>query len=207
MILNEYVTPLNIKNNAEVSKEDGSKHWYMKGIFLQGEERNRNGRVYPKAIIEEAVQSLQERMKNGETITGELDHPEDLSINSKEISHMIEEIHMEGNYGVGTIKVLHTPIGLIVGNLLEEGVRLGVSSRGQGDLGYGDVVTSYDISTIDIVNQPSGQKCLPTTLYESIFNTQEGKNLYEVENGVYHGDFNAIKYVQDSLRDFINKLN
>lgn len=186
------------------------KHLYMQGLFLQGEEMNRNGRIYPKRIIEEAVQSLQSRLAAGETIFGELDHPEELTINSDRISHIIQEIHMEGNDGIGKLKILDNakiPMGSLVAGIIEEGGKLGVSSRGSGELDeYTGIVKEYEISTIDIVSMPSAQKAMPKTLYESIFNTPKGRNTISAYQGHVEGDNEAQKYFVKNITDFIDSL-
>ena len=209
MILNEYVSSVNgISPVIEESVgTDGkiNKHWYLKGIFLQAEVRNRNGRVYPREVIAEAVTSLKNRISSGESVTGELDHPNDLSINSKEISHVIEDINMDGNNGIGKIRILNTPVGLIVKDLLNEGIKLGVSSRGQGELDYNDVVTTYEITTIDIVNQPSAPAAYPTPIYESLFNSKTGRNTLAISTAISEGDKSAMNYIIESLKQYINE--
>ena len=186
------------------------KHLYMQGLFLQGEEMNRNGRIYPKRIIEEAVKSLQDRIASGETIFGELDHPEELTINSDRISHIIQEIHMEGNDGIGKLKILDNekiPMGSLVAGIIEEGGKLGVSSRGSGELDeYTGIVKEYEISTIDIVSMPSAQKAMPKTLYESIFNSAKGRNTISAYQGHVQGDNEAQKYFIKNMTDFIDSL-
>lgn len=186
------------------------KHLYMQGLFLQGEEMNRNGRIYPKRIIEEAVKSLQDRLAAGETIFGELDHPEELTINSDRISHIIQEIHMEGNDGIGKLKILDNakiPMGSLVAGIIEEGGKLGVSSRGSGELDdYTGIVKEYEISTIDIVSMPSAQKAMPKTLYESIFNTPKGRNTISAYQGQVQGDNEAQKYFVKNIKEFIDSL-
>ena len=186
------------------------KHLYMQGLFLQGEEMNRNGRIYPKRIIEEAVKSLQDRIASGETIFGELDHPEELTINSDRISHIIQEIHMEGNDGIGKLKILDNekiPMGSLVAGIIEEGGKLGVSSRGSGELDeYTGIVKEYEISTIDIVSMPSAQKAMPKTLYESIFNSSKGRNTISAYQGHVQGDNEAQKYFIKNMTDFIDSL-
>ena len=186
------------------------KHLYMQGLFLQGEEMNRNGRIYPKRIIESAVKSLQDRLAAGETIFGELDHPEELTINSDRISHMIQEIHMEGNDGIGKLKVFddpRVPMGYLVAGIIENGGKLGVSSRGSGELDeYTGIVKDYEISTIDIVSMPSAQKAMPKSLYESIFNTSKGRNTISAYQGHVEGDSAAQKYFCSMMTKFIDSL-
>lgn len=154
------------------------KHWYLNGIFIQGEIQNLNGRIYPRQEIENAVESLQEQIKLHGCVLGELDHPDTLTINVENVSHTIEEIHMDGNDGVGKMKILSsTPKGKIVEGLLEEGVPLGVSSRGSGNVDeWSSYVSNYEIITIDIVATPSAQDARPTPIYEK-FQGANGQKL------------------------------
>lgn len=195
-----------IKPVAEAS-ENGQKHWYMKGLFLQASDQNRNGRIYPRHIIAEAVKSMQDRLASGESIGGELDHPEGYDINSDRISHMIQEIHVDeqGN-GVGSLKVIGTPMGLIVQKLIEEGFKLGVSSRGMGVLDYNNVVTEYTLVTVDIVNRPSAQEAYPTPIYEQMMMNKTGREAFEVAKGIYNRDEAASKYFTQSVLDFMKSI-
>lgn len=205
------VYDINGEHIYEAVDENGvkKKNLYLQGLFLMGEQQNRNGRIYPKRIIEESVATLQERMAK-ETVFGELDHPEELTINSDRISHMITEIHMEGNDGWGKLKVFDTPkvpCGQLVAGIFEMGGKLGVSSRGSGELDeYTGIVKQYQISTIDIVSQPSAQLAMPKPLYESIFNTAKGRNLMSVHQGKEDGDKDAQKMFCDVMTRFIDSL-
>lgn len=186
------------------------KNLYLQGLFLQGEVENRNGRIYPRRIIEQAVKDLQDRLASGETIYGELEHPESMMVGADRISHMITEIHMEGNDGYGKLKVFDTPkvpCGELVAGLIENGGTLGVSSRGSGELDdITGIVKDYQISTIDIVVTPSAQKAYPKPIFESIFNTKKGKALLDVHQARYEGDNDAVKCFNKVMTDFINSL-
>lgn len=186
------------------------KNLYLQGIFLQGEVENRNGRIYPKYIIEQAVKDLNDRLANGETIYGELEHPESMMVGADRISHMITEIHMEGNNGVGKLKVFDTPkvkCGELVAGLIEQGGKLGVSSRGSGELDeYTGIVKEYQISTIDIVVTPSAQLAYPKPIFESIFNTKKGRDFMQVSEAMDAGDDDARKYFNKVMTDFIRSL-
>ena len=172
-ILQEYMSNGQSKmlaDPAEYVDENGNKrkHWYLNGIFIQGEIQNLNGRIYPKHEIQHAVESLQEQISLHGGVLGELDHPDTLVINVHNVSHIIQEIHMEGNDGVGKMKVLsNTPSGKIVEGLLMDGVPLGVSSRGSGNVDdWNNTVSDFEIVTVDIVATPSAQDARPTPIYE-----------------------------------------
>lgn len=182
-ILQEYMSngqSRMLADPAEYIDENGNKrkHWYLNGIFIQGEIQNLNGRIYPKHEIQHAVESLQEQISLHGGVLGELDHPDTLVINVHNVSHIIQEIHMEGNDGIGKMKVLsNTPSGKIVEGLLMDGVPLGVSSRGSGNVDdWNNTVSDFEIVTVDIVATPSAQDARPTPIYEK-FQGGKGQKL------------------------------
>ena len=182
-ILQEYISSGQSKmlaDPAEYTDENGNKkkHWYLKGIFIQGEIQNLNGRIYPRDEIEHAVESLQEQIAQHGGVLGELDHPDTLTINVHNVSHIITEMNMNGNDGVGKMKILsNTPSGKIVEGLLMDGVPLGVSSRGSGNVdSWNNQVSDFEIVTVDIVATPSAQDARPTPIYEK-FQGGEGQKL------------------------------
>lgn len=166
--------------------KDG-KSLFMSGIFIQGEVRNQNQRMYPLNEIESAVNSVSERISSGETIMGELDHPEELSINLDRVSHLIESMWMDTSDGHGRLKVIGTPMGNVVRNLLEGGAKLGVSSRGSGNVDHDGSVSDFEIVTVDIVAQPSAPNAYPRTIYESLFNMRGGARVMEASRDISHG--------------------
>lgn len=214
VLLREFYTPKQSQSIIEardVTSPEGKtlKHYYMQGIFLQGGIKNHNERVYPVEVIAQAVSSIQNRIQNGETVVGEADHPDSLTINIDRISHVIEKMWMDGNNGWGKLRVIpHVPCGAIVEGLLKEGIKLGVSSRGAGAVDdISQRVTSYDIITVDIVVQPSAPDAYPTPIYESIFGTKIGKQTYDTFSGaVLHNDNIAMKHTEKELRRFIESL-
>ncbi len=163
---------LNFKQaNAEVITEDtvnstGQKNLYLKGIFLEGDVRNHNQRVYPVTEIRNAVEVLNESIRKGESILGEADHPEELNINLDRVSHMVTEMWMDDSRGMGKLKILPTPMGNIVRTMLENGVKLGVSSRGSGNVDSSGRVSDFEIVTVDIVAKPSAPNAYPAAIYE-----------------------------------------
>jgi len=164
----EYYSPDNA--NIVVESINDGKDLCMRGIFIQGEVKNQNGRVYPKDEIVTAVESIGKRLTDGETVLGELDHPTELQINLDRVSHMISEMRVEGSNGYGKLKILDTPMGKIAEALLKGGAKLGVSSRGSGNVNESGRVSDFDIVTVDIVAQPSAPDAYPKAIYESLFN-------------------------------------
>jgi hypothetical protein len=177
----------------------------MKGIFIQGDVKNQNQRVYPIQEINKAVMQINERIKKGETVLGELDHPEELSINLDRVSHIIEEMDMNGKDGHGKLKIIPTPTGNIVKTLLQSGAKLGVSSRGSGNVGDNGYVSDFEIVTVDIVAQPSAPEAYPRTIYESLFNMRGGQVMYELAANATH-DRVAQRYLEKDIVKFIKDL-
>jgi hypothetical protein len=158
----------------EEANAAGGKDLCMKGIFIQGDVKNQNQRVYPVREIARAVNSITEKLSTGQSVMGELDHPEELSINLDRVSHLITEMWMDGSDGYGKLKIVPTPMGNIVKTLLTSGAKLGVSSRGSGNVGDDGAVSDFEIITVDIVAQPSAPNAFPRTIYESLFNMKGG---------------------------------
>jgi hypothetical protein len=184
----------------------GGKDLFMKGIFIQGDVRNQNQRVYPLREINQAVNIINEKINGGEPVLGELDHPEELSINLDRVSHMITEMWMDGNDGYGKLKIVPTPCGEIARTLLHSGAKLGVSSRGSGNVDDSGAVSDFEIVTVDIVAQPSAPDAYPRTIYESLFNMKGGSQILETARGVVHNDPYAQKHLQKDIIKFINEL-
>jgi len=186
--------------------EDG-KNLYMKGICIQGGVRNANQRVYPVNEIGRAVKTLNDQISGGYSVLGEVDHPEGLNINLDRVSHLITEMWMDGPNGYGKLKILPTPMGNLVKTMLESGVKLGVSSRGSGNVtedGSGEV-SDFEIITVDVVAQPSAPGAYPTPIYEHIMNTRGGYKAYTLAEATKH-DQKAQKYLKESLVNLISKL-
>ena len=161
----------------EEANAQGGKDMCMKGIFIQGDVRNQNQRVYPVREIARAVNSITEKLGVGQSVMGELDHPEELAINLDRVSHLITEMWMDGADGYGKLKIVPTPMGNIVKTLLLSGAKLGVSSRGSGNVGDDGAVSDFEIITVDIVAQPSAPNAFPRTIYESLFNMKGGSRV------------------------------
>ena len=188
------------------SDEKDGKSLYLKGIAIQGGIRNANGRVYPVDEIEKAVKTLNDQIQNGYSVLGEVDHPEDLKVNLDRVSHMITQMWMEGPNGYGKMKVLPTPMGNLVRTMLESGVKLGVSSRGSGNVSeMGGQVSDFEIITVDVVAQPSAPGAYPTPVYEHLMNARGGYRAFQVAQEVKE-DPKAQKYLKESLLHIIKGL-
>lgn len=192
------------KAHVKILEEDnksGGKDLCMKGIFIQGDVRNQNQRVYPVREITNAVNSITEKLSAGQSVLGELDHPEELSINLDRVSHLITEMWMDGSDGYGKLKIVSTPMGNIVRTLLLSGAKLGVSSRGSGNVGDNGNVSDFEIITVDIVAQPSAPNAFPRTIYESLYNMKGGAVM--MEDARYA---QTDRRAQDSLKKGVERL-
>lgn len=193
---------------VESVKEEGNelKTLYMKGIFIQGGVKNANERVYPVNEIESAVDTLNKQISEGYSVLGEVDHPDDLKINLDRVSHMITSMWMDGPNGYGKLKILPTPMGQLVSTMLESGVKLGVSSRGSGNVNDMDGrVSDFEIITVDVVAQPSAPNAYPTAIYEGLMNMKHGHRLMEVAKEA-SGDKKVEKYLKEEVIRLIKDL-
>ena len=186
--------------------EDEGKTLHLSGICIQGDIRNANQRVYSSKEIDRAVKTLNEQISGGYSVLGEVDHPQDLRINLDRVSHMITKMWMDGPNGYGKLKMLPTPMGQIVSSMLESGVKLGVSSRGSGEVDGSGNVEGFEIITVDVVAQPSAPGAYPTPVYEHLMNAQGGYKAFQVAQEV-QGDQQAQRYIAESLKNFISSLN
>ena len=167
------ITELN--ENLEViteAKEDGSKSHFIEGIFMQGDIKNRNGRTYPSETLEKEMKRYDEEFIQHKRALGELGHPEGPTINGDRVSHLITSMRREGNDFYGKAKVLSTPMGEIVKSLLDEGVKIGVSTRGLGSVkqlkdGVMEVQKDFHLATVDIVTDPSAPNAFVNGIMEN----------------------------------------
>lgn len=154
------------------AKENGEKNYVIEGVFAQADQKNRNGRVYPKAIMEAAVNKYVEEQVSKKRAVGELNHPEGPTVNLDKVSHLITDLKFEGNNVVGKAQILDTPMGKIVKGLLEGGVQLGVSTRGMGSLeqrnGVMYVKEDFHLATVDIVQDPSAPDAFVNGIMEGV---------------------------------------
>lgn len=191
---------------TEAKDENGNKNLFMEGIFVQGDKRNQNQRIYPVNEINKAVKSIQDRIQSGVSVLGEADHPDDLNINLDRVSHVIENMWMNGSDGFGKLKILPTPMGNICKTLIESGCKIGVSSRGSGNVDDRGYVSDFEIITVDIVANPSAPDAFPDPLYEQIMRGNRANVLMDVANAVNH-DKVAEKYLQEEVLKLINNLD
>ena len=203
-LLKEHLTFDNARMEviAEANADGKGKNLYMKGIFIQGGVKNANQRVYPVSEISDAVGNINKQIQEGYSVLGEVDHPDDLKINLDRVSHMITDMWMDGPNGFGKLKVLPTPMGQLVQTMLESGVKLGVSSRGSGNVNEGTGhVSDFDIVTVDIVAQPSAPNAYPKAVYEGLMNMRGGHRVLEMAK-----DAGADQKVQKYLREEVMRL-
>jgi len=202
--LREHLTFDQARMVTETDSE--GKDLFMKGICIQGGVKNANKRVYPVNEIQDAVSTLNEQINQGMSVLGEVDHPDDLKINLDRVSHMVTEMWMDGPNGYGKMKILPTPMGNLVKTMLESGVKLGVSSRGSGNVkeASGDV-SDFEIVTIDVVAQPSAPDAYPTAIYEGLLNMRGGHRMLEVAAEVRENQ-KAQKYLKEGILRLIKDL-
>lgn len=188
------------------SEGTDGKNLYLKGIAIQGGVRNANQRVYPVSEITNAVKTLNDQIQNGYSVLGEVDHPDDLKVNLDRVSHMITDMWMDGPNGYGKMKILPTPMGNLIKTMLEAGVKLGVSSRGSGNVNeHTGEVSDFEIITVDIVAQPSAPGAYPTPVYEHLMNNKGGYGAWRLAQEVKE-DPKAQKYLRESMLKIIQGL-
>ena len=184
-------------------KEDGTKNVFIEGIFMQAEKPNKNGRMYPLGIMEKEIERYQDLISEKRSL-GELGHPPNPSINLNQVSHLITKLKFEGSDIHGRAKILDTPMGKIAKNFIEEGVRLGVSSRGLGSLkeinGINEVQDDFHLATVDIVADPSA----PDAFVQGIMESAE----WILENGMWKPMQieNAQKEIRKASKADLNKV-
>lgn len=199
ILLIEELAPTEARVISE-STTDGKSMW-LNGVCMQSSIKNRNGRNYPLQEISMAVQNATQRIRENNGIFGELDHPQTLTINSDRISHVITEMWMHGNDAYGKAKLLNTPMGLIAQELLRSGVKIGVSSRGAGNVNESGDVQGFQFITYDIVITPSAPGATPGLMYESL-QTRQGLKVQTLAEQLQH-DADAQKYFKREILKFL----
>ena len=206
LYLKEHLTFDRASMVVESVSEGDKKNLYMKGIFIQGGVKNANERIYPVSEIESAVQTLNEQITDGHSVLGEVDHPDDLKINLDRVSHMITGMWMDGANGFGKLKILPTPMGQLVATMLESGVKLGVSSRGSGNVDdMNGKVSDFEIVTVDIVAQPSAPQAYPKAIYEGMMNLRHGHRMLDIAKDA-QGNKKVEKYLKEEVMRLIKDL-
>jgi len=213
-LITEYTEDLQYKVITE--EKGGKKKRLIEGVFMQAEQKNRNGRVYPRATLESAVDKYVNEQVSKSRAVGELNHPEGPSINLDKVSHRITELNWDGNNVMGKALVLDTPMGKIVEGLMDGGVQLGVSSRGMGSLvqknGANVVNDDFMLSAIDIVQDPSAPEAFVNGIMEGvewiwdngILKVQE---IERFETEIKRAPSNRLAETQmKAFKDFLSKL-
>jgi hypothetical protein len=195
-----------IKLVNEDAPDGSGKTLYMEGICIQGDKRNANERVYPVREIARAVNTINEQIKSGLSVLGEVDHPDDLKINLDRVCHDVSKMWMDGSDGYGKLRILPTPMGHLVKTMLDSGVKLGVSSRGSGNVddrtGH---VSDFEIVTVDVVAQPSAPNAYPTAVYEGLMNMKYGHRVLEIAREA--GNDNKVqRYLGEEIKRLIRDL-
>ena len=181
-------------NDVEYIVEGKNKQQYIKGIFMQSDIQNQNGRIYPYSVLKKQVKEFNEKFVKQDRALGELGHPSGPTVNLDRVSHVITELQEDGKNFIGKAKIIDTPNGKIVKNLLESGVRLGVSSRGLGSVktnksGVNEVQDDFVLSTVDIVSDPSA----PDAFVNGIMEGKEFSLTGEVEYHIQKEINNTVK--------------
>ena len=152
--------------------KNGKKKLIIEGIFMQADQKNRNGRIYPKQVLEQAVDKYKSEQVSKGRAVGELNHPEGPTINLDKVSHKITELNFQGNNVIGKATVLNTPMGQIVQGLMDGGVQLAVSSRGMGSLetknGTNYVKSDFMLNAVDVVQDPSAPGAYADGIMEGV---------------------------------------
>ena len=169
-LITEVVEECNVE--TVLNEATGEKSYFIEGIFMQGDIKNRNGRIYPSAVLEKEMNRYQKDFISTKRALGELGHPDGPSINGDRVSHLITEMKKDGSNFVGKAKILGTPMGNIVKTLMDEGVLIGVSTRGLGSVkqtkdGIMEVQNDFHLATVDIVTDPSGPNCFVNGIMEN----------------------------------------
>ena len=199
------------------AKKNGEKNYFIEGVFMQANQKNKNGRIYDKKVLEAAVDKyVTEQVKTGRAV-GELNHPEGPTVNLDKVSHKINSLDFRGNDVVGKASILKTPMGKIVEGLLEGGVKLGVSSRGMGSLvqknGAQYVGDDFMLSTIDIVQDPSAPSAFVNGVMEGVEWIWDNglirqRDIEEIETEIKSTPATGLPEAEiRAFKNFLSKLN
>ena len=189
-----------------IESANEGKDLFLKGICIQGGVKNANERIYPVNEIASAVKTLNDQITTGNSVLGEVDHPEGLQVNLERVCHVVESMWMDGPNGFGKLKILPTPMGQLVKTMLDSGVKLGVSSRGSGNVNEATgQVSEFEIVTIDVVAQPSAPNAYPTAIYEGLLNMKHGHKVLEIAREAKH-DTAVQRYLKDEVLKLIQDL-
>jgi hypothetical protein len=214
-LITEYVD-----NNLDVlveQKKNGEKDYFIEGVFMQSDQKNKNGRIYEKKVMESAVDKyVTEQVKTGRAV-GELNHPEGPTVNLDKVSHKITDLHWQGKDVVGKASILKTPMGKIVEGLLDGGVKLGVSSRGMGSLvsknGVQYVGNDFMLATVDIVQDPSAPSAFVNGVMEGVEwvwdnGILQSRDIEAIETEIRSTSSKNLPEVEiRAFKNFLSKIN
>ena len=198
--------------DVEYIVEGKAKEQYIKGIFMQSDIQNQNGRVYPFSVLKNQVKEYNNKFVKESRALGELGHPSGPTINLDRVSHIITELYEDGKNFIGKAKIMNTPNGKIVKNLIESGVRLGVSSRGLGSVkanksGVNEVQKDFVLSTVDIVSDPSAPEAFVNGIMEGREFSITGELEYDIRNEIRNTVSKKLDEKKIRLfKNFMNKL-
>lgn len=189
--------------------EGGKKNYFIEGIFMQGDLKNRNGRIYPSDILEKEMNRYNKDFIQTKRALGELGHPDSPQINGDRVSHLITEMKRDGSNFIGKAKILGTPMGEIVKTFIDEGVKVGVSTRGLGSVkptkeGIMEVQNDFHLATVDVVTDPSGPNCFVNGIME---NTEY---YYDIASGTWRAQEiieQAVKEVKKQYKKTVRKID
>jgi hypothetical protein len=198
--------------DVEYIVEGKNKQQYIKGIFMQSDIQNQNGRVYPYSVLQKEVKNYNNKFVKESRALGELGHPAGPTINLDRVSHIITELYEDGKNFIGKAKIMDTPNGKIVKNLIESGVRLGVSSRGLGSVkanksGVNEVQKDFVLSTVDIVSDPSAPEAFVNGIMEGREFSITGEIEYDIRNEIKNTVSKKLdKKKIELFQNFMNNL-
>lgn len=189
------------------SKQEGGSKLLLRGVFAEAETKNRNNRQYRLSEMISQVQKVNEAAQIGRHILGELDHPNNLEIKLKNVSHRLNRMWMEGNIAYGEAEILRNhPNGKILEGLMKDGVQIGVSTRGSGQIKNG-IVESFNLVTVDAVATPSARSAYPETIQEQLEMYKNGQLISEMAEdlAILH-DPKTQRFFENELRKFIDSM-
>jgi hypothetical protein len=195
---------VHIEESATEVQTDGRKKLFLVGICMEAEKRNLNGRIYPLSELRKGIEAANQQIRDL-SFYSECDHPDSLHVSLSNICGIIRSIHLEGNNGIGKIEIVPTPSGNIIRTLIENSAKLGVSTRGSGNVdAETGIVSDFELMAIDVVARPSAENALPRPIYETR-NSRRGHIIEDLARAVSH-DPKAQKHLHKELLEWIDKL-
>jgi len=196
----ETITPSTASLLITEGKTDGPLK--MRGIAIQGDVRNHNGRIYPINEIERAITSMKNKIEGEGPIAGECDHPDNMQVALDRVTHLIDRVWLEGANGMAEMRLIPTHLGQSLIALARAGARLGVSSRGTGEVDNDGVVSNFEILTVDMVATPSAPDAYPKPVLEALQSTKRGREVLKMSE-LLQQDNKAQKFFVEGIKEFI----